>query len=71
MEFNILKNSIFTELWCIVGSTRGNKIAICAPNVFRQEYELDLGGDFGMVSINAGSYTQSVAGNDELFLTFL
>jgi len=65
------KKALFTELWMIVGSTRYNKFAICAPNIFRQEFELDLGGDFGMTNITAGSYTNSVAGNDELYITLL
>lgn len=71
MEANIAKNAAFTELWCIVGSTRYNKIAICAPNVFRQSYELDLGGEIGRVNIEAGAFSNSIAGNDELYVTFL
>jgi hypothetical protein len=67
----LMANAAFVDFWAILGSTRGNKIALNIPNVFRQDYSLDLGGTYGMISMTGGGYTQSVAGNDEIFLTFL
>lgn len=71
VDYRLLQQAAFVELWAVLGDTRGNKIALCVPNVFRQEYEIDLGGDFGMQSITAGAYADDATGNNEIFLTFL
>jgi hypothetical protein len=71
VDARILEQADFVDLWAIWGSTAGNKIAINVPNVFRQTFELDLGGEVGKVNIGGGSYANSVAGNDEMYLGFL
>jgi hypothetical protein len=71
VDYRLLQKAAFVEMWAIAGSTRGNKVAVCIPNVFHQEHELDLGGEFGMVNMTGGAYSNSVAGNDEMYLTFL
>lgn len=69
--YRLLQQAAFVEFWAVLGDTRGNKIALCIPNVFRQEYELDLGGEFGMVKMTAGAYANDATGNNEIYLTFL
>ena len=67
------EQAMFTELWCYAGTTRGNKIVMCCPNVFNDEYTLDLGGDFGTYSTKGqalGSANGATA-NTEMYLTFL
>jgi hypothetical protein len=70
-DYHMLKQADFMELWAIAGSTSGKKIALCAPYALRQDFSLDLGGEFATTSISGGAYSNSAAGNDEMFLGFL
>ena len=71
VDYRLLQQAAFVELWAVLGDTRGNKIALCIPNVFRQEYELDLGGEFGMINMTASAFSDNTTGNNEIYLTFL
>jgi hypothetical protein len=71
VDFRLLQQADFIELHAVVGSTSGNKIAICAPNILRETYNPNFGGEYIMNSIAGGAYSNLTAGNDEMFLTFL
>jgi hypothetical protein len=71
VDYRLLQDAAFVELWAILGITRGNKIAMCVPNLFRQNFELDLGGEFGMVNMTGSAFADGVAGNEEMYLTLM
>jgi hypothetical protein len=71
LDYRLLQQAATVEFWAVLGDTRGNKVALCIPNVFRQEFELDLGGEYGMVSLTGSAYANDSSGNNEMYLTFL
>jgi hypothetical protein len=71
IDLRLQEQAAFTELWAIAGTTRGNKIAICCPNVFADTYELDMGGEFGTVTLGGGGHSNGLVGNQEMYVTFL
>jgi hypothetical protein len=70
-EYNELKRAAFVDLWYAVGTDRGNKMYVNVPNAFRQEYALDLGGEFGIVNMTARGVQNSIGGDDEMYITIL
>lgn len=67
-EFDARNNLAAVELWGVLGSTAGNIIAWCLPNVIRQTTEIGI-DRLLMNPVTAGAYMTS--GNDEFYLGFL
>jgi hypothetical protein len=64
--------AMFTELWARAGSTRGNIINMCMPNIFNDSYEIDFGGELGIYSTTGQAIGTSdgADANTEMYLTF-
>jgi hypothetical protein len=68
-EYSLLKQADFVDMWYGVGPV-GSRVYVNIPNLFRQEHEIDLGGEYGIISMTGGGYTNTVTGNDSMYINF-
>lgn len=69
-ELNARDNLVAVEIFAIYGSTAGNIMALCMPNVLRRTADITF-DRLQRITPVAQSYADSYAGNNELFITYL
>jgi hypothetical protein len=69
-ELNARDNLVAVEVFAIYGSTAGNIMVLCMPNILRRSADITFDRLMRITPV-AQSYADSYAGNNELFITYL